>query len=191
MRTLLPVLLLLLTAPETAQSATPVDTFFARLAALCGKAFEGRVTSSGEVSAILAGKRLVMHVRECSANNIRIPVHVGEDRSRTWVVTRTGSALSLRHDHRHQDGSEDTVTQYGGGSVSVGTAKRQEFPADQFSKAMFVRANNPQGVNNVWIMEVEPRRSFAYELRRPSGFVRFAFDLSKTVTAPPAPWGSR
>lgn len=132
-----------------------------------------------------------MHVRECSANTLRIPVHLGEDRSRTWVVTRTASALRLKHDHRHQDGSEDAVTQYGGDSVSAGTAQRQVFPADQFSKDMSVRTKDPQGVNNVWVMEVEPGRVFTYKLQRANNFVRFGFDLSRPVTAPPAPWGSR
>ena len=48
-----------------------------------------------------------MHVRECSEDAIRIPFHVGEDRSRTWVVTRTANGLRLKHDHRHEDGSEE------------------------------------------------------------------------------------
>ena len=30
-----------------------------------------------------------MHVRDCSERELRIPFHVGDDRSRTWVVTRT------------------------------------------------------------------------------------------------------
>jgi outer membrane protein len=32
---------------------------------------------------------VIMHVRECSPTEIRIPLHVGENRSRVWVLTRT------------------------------------------------------------------------------------------------------
>jgi len=172
-------------------SPSPQDQFFSRLSALCGKAFEGRIASPPvEADASFAGKRLVMHVRECSADVIRIPFHVEEDRSRTWVITRTGSGLRLKHDHRHQDGSEDALTQYGGDTAGPGTAQRQEFPADQFSKDVFVRGNIPQSVTNVWAMEVEPGRTFAYELRRPNRFFRVDFDLTRPVAPPPPPWGS-
>ena len=124
----------------TTPAASPQDAFFERLSALCGKAFEGRVASPAvDADAAFAGKRLVMHVRNCSTDEIRIPFHVGEDRSRTWVVTRTGAGLRLKHDHRHEDGSEDALTRYGGDTVQAGTAERQEFPADRFSKEMFVR----------------------------------------------------
>ena len=169
----------------------PADQLFARLSSLCGKAFEGRVASPPvEADAAFAGKRLVMHVRECSADTIRIPFHVGEDRSRTWVVTRTATGLRLKHDHRHEDGSEDALTQYGGDSQGDGSASRQEFPADQFSKDMFVRGNIPQSATNVWAMEVEPGRLFAYELRRPNRFFRVDFDLTRPVAPPPPPWGA-
>jgi hypothetical protein len=183
---------LLLTACAATPAADPQDQFFARLSQLCGRAFEGRVVSPPvEADRDFAGKRLVMHVRDCSANEIRIPFHVGEDRSRTWVVTRTGSGLRLKHDHRHQDGSKDALTQYGGDTVQPGSATRQEFPADRFSKDMFVRQNRAVSVPNVWAMEVHPGRTFAYELRRPGRFFRVDFDLSRTVPAPPAAWGSR
>ena len=131
-----------------------------------------------------------MHVRDCGADEIRIPFHVGEDRSRAWVVTRTVTGLRLKHDHRHEDGSEDALTQYGGDTVSHGTAARQEFPADAFSKDLFVRENIPVSTANVWAMEVEPARLFAYELRRPDRFFRVEFDLARPVAAPPPPWGA-
>jgi hypothetical protein len=86
------------------------------------------------------------------------------------VVTRTGSGPRLKHDHRQADGSEDALTQYGGDTLAAGTAERQEFPADQFSKDMFVRQIRAVSVPNVWAMEVQPARTFAYELRRPGRF---------------------
>ncbi len=174
--------------PET---VGPQQQFFDRLLALCGNAYEGRVTSPPtEADRDFAASRLVMHVRTCSANEVRIPFHVGDNRSRTWVISRTTAGLRLKHDHRHEDGSEDVLTQYGGDTVTTGTARRQEFPADQFSKDLFVRQNIPQSVPNVWAVEVAPGQMFAYELRRPGRFFRVEFDLTRPVSPPPAPWGS-
>jgi len=72
--------------------------------------------------------------RRCDETQLQIPFHVGEDASRTWLITKTGSGLSLKHDHRHSDGTEDTLTQYGGHTVDAGWAQVQSFPADQYSK---------------------------------------------------------
>jgi hypothetical protein len=170
---------------------TSQDRFFARLSALCGKAFEGRVASPPvEADSAFAGKQLVMHVRGCTADEIRIPFHVGEDRSRTWVVTRTAAGLRLKHDHRHEDGSEDKLTQYGGDTAGEGTEERQEFPADAYSKALFVRENIPASTANVWAMEAGTGL-FAYELRRPGRYFRVEFDPGRPIAAPLPPWGSR
>lgn len=198
-----PVPLICLIALASAGCATadrprdPRDAFFGRLSGLCGLAFKGRIASPPvESDSAFAGKALVMHVRDCSKDVIRIPFHVGDDRSRTWVVTRTSAGLRLKHDHRHSDGSEDALTQYGGDTVGSGslggpgTPARQAFPADDFSKAMFVRLNSAQSVPNVWAMEVEPGSVFAYELRRPGRYFRVEFDLRHPVAPPPPPWGA-
>jgi hypothetical protein len=173
----------------TPTSRAPAGAFFAQLRTLCGKAYEGRIASDPVPSdAAFTGKRLVMHVRDCSRDVIRIPVHAGEDRSRTWVISRTAEGLRLKHDHRHEDGSEDVLTQYGGDTARPGTAERQEFPVDQFSKDLFNRQNAAVSTTNVWAVEVHPGRSFAYELRRPGRHFRVEFDLTRPVAAPPPPW---
>ena len=192
MRSAAVALLLLATACATAPPSDPKAAFFASLQRLCGQSFEGRIVSPPvEADASFAGKRLVMHVRDCSPVEIRIPFHVGDDRSRTWVISRTGTGLRLKHDHRHQDGSEDKLTQYGGDTVHPGTDRRQEFPADAFSRQLFVRENIPQSQANVWAVEVQPTQLFAYELRRPSRFFRVEFDLGRPVPTPPPAWGHR
>ena len=183
------IALLLLTAGCATPAAKPAD-FFENLSALCGQAFEGRIVSPAVTAdASFAGKRLVMHVRKCSADTVRIPFHVEDDRSRTWVVTRTQAGYRLKHDHRHADGSEDQVTQYGGDSITPALSARQEFPADAFTKALLLREGNAAGVANVWAVEVQRGRTFAYELRRPGRFFRVEFDLTRPVAAPPPPWG--
>lgn len=182
---------LLLIGCATVAAPDPKDVFFANLSGLCGRAFEGRIASPPvEADASFAGQRLVMHVRNCSGSEIRIPFHVRENRSRTWVISRTASGLRLKHDHRHEDGSEDVLTQYGGDTVSAGTARRQEFPVDRFSIDLFNRNNAAVSTTNVWAMEVLPGQMFAYELRRPNRFFRVEFDLTRPVPVPPPPWGA-
>jgi hypothetical protein len=169
----------------------PSDSFFENIATLCGQSFEGRVVTTDVADASFASQRLVMHVRECTSEEVRIPFHVGEDRSRTWVVSRHGPHLRLKHDHRHQDGSEDALTQYGGDSAAQGGSPwRQEFPADEFSKRLFRDNNIPASVDNVWAMEIYNGRIFAYELRRPNRHFRLEFDLTAPIEAPPPPWGA-
>lgn len=187
------ILCVLLCGCATASAPQPAaERFLGHLAKLCGRAFEGRIASPPvEADSAFAGKRLVMHVRECRDGEVRIPFHVGEDRSRTWVVGRTAAGLRLKHDHRHADGSEDKLTQYGGDTADQGTERRQEFPADAESKALFVREGLAVSTANVWAMEIEPGRTFAYELRRPGRFFRVEFDLTRPVRPPPPPWGAQ
>jgi hypothetical protein len=183
-----------LSACAAAPSVAPADQFMARLQALCGKAFAGRLVTSDPADAAMAAQPLVMHVRECRPGEVRIPFHVGDDRSRTWIVTRTAAGLRLKHDHRHADGSPDELTMYGGDTATPGTAARQEFPVDADSIALFTRTDRTVSTTNVWAMEVTPE-IFAYELRRPpfpgGRFFRVEFDLGRPVPPPPAPWGAR
>jgi len=172
---------LALSACASIAPKAPADAFFANLRTLCGKSFEGRVATTDAADANFASQRLVMHVRTCTAHEVRIPFHVGPDHSRTWVVTRTGSGLRLKHDHRHEDGTEDVLSQYGGDTANPGTANRQEFPVDEFSKDLFTRENRAVSNTNVWAMEVWPGRMFAYELRRPNRHFRVEFDLTRPV----------
>lgn len=182
--------------PWSARAQTPVssdaDRFFSNVAGLCGKAFAGRVVANEPPPSAadpFEGKTLVFHVRRCSKDRLELPFHVGDDRSRTWVLTRVGGAISLKHDHRHRDGSSDSLTMYGGVTRTAGTAVRQEFPADSESKNLFTRLKLPVSLPNVWAMEVEPGRRFVYELARPGRLFRVEFDLTHQVPVPPAPWG--
>jgi len=181
-------------SPES-QRQQPADAFLANIAAYCGSAFAGKITANEPRSPepdAFEGKALVMHVRGCDnpGEEIRIPFHVGDDHSRTWILTRTPDGLRLKHDHRHQDGSEDAVTMYGGDSKEKGTANRQAFPVDQESIDTFKREGLNASLENTWAMEIHPGQYFIYELTRPNGReFRVQFDLSSPVPAPPTPWG--
>lgn len=181
--------------PENEVSAQ--DQFLERIATHCGQAFAGRVIMDQPPATDdpFAGQQLLMHVRECDEDELRIPFHVGEDRSRTWILTRITAAdgtpgLRLKHDHRHADGSEDAVSFYGGDTISRGTLMRQEFPVDEESRELFMREGLEVSVTNVWAMEIEPGSRFLYELARPGGrLFQVEFDLGTPVAPPPAPWG--
>jgi hypothetical protein len=169
---------LLLAGCTTPRAVGPQEAFMDNLLLLCGKTLEGRIVSPPVAAdSDFAGKRLVAHVRDCSPSEFRIPFAVGEDRSRTWVITRSSSGLQLKHDHRHADGTEDKLSQYGGEAVRPGTPNRQEFPADQFSKDLFVREDLAVSTANVWAVETAPN-FLAYELRRPGRFFRVEFGNS-------------
>lgn len=174
-------------------AASPQESFWKNLSALCGRSFEGRIAANAGGGAgpdPFEGKRLIMHVRGCGEREIRVPFHVGEDRSRTWVFTRAEAGLRLKHDHRHADGSEDALTRYGGDTAEPGTAALQSFPADPHSKALFLKAGIPQSVENVWIVGLVFDSTYSYALTRPGREFRIDFDLANPVENPPPPWGS-
>ncbi|MFP4207690.1 MAG: hypothetical protein ACLFSC_03460 [Wenzhouxiangella sp.] len=174
-----------------AENSSSQEQFWTALENLCGQAFAGEMTAFARPADDgWLDQAVVMHVRECSADEIRIPLHVGQDRSRTWVLSRHPSGLRLNHDHRHADGSEDAVSWYGGHTTDPGRAWRQTFPADDYSKALFLAEGLAVSTANFWSMELRPAAGqFAYELVRPGRHFRAEFDLTRPVEPPPAPWG--
>jgi hypothetical protein len=157
--------------------------FFETLRTLCGRRFSGRIIADNPPPAAndpFTGKALEMYVRDCGDNEIRIPFSVGEDRSRTWVISRLPSGLRLKHDHRHEDGTPDTITMYGGDTMTGGSKTRQSFPADAESIALFRSNNMPASLTNVWSLELVADQYFVYELARPGGrLFRVRFDLAQ------------
>lgn len=171
-------------APKTAH-----ESFMDNLRPLCGRSFAGRLVSSDPQDADMADQPMLMHVAKCTTNEIRIPFHVGDNHSRTWIITKQADQLRLKHRHRHEDGSEDDSSQYGGDTVNDGTEMHQEFPADEFSKALFIRTSIPNSANNIWAIEIERGQKFSYELRRLNRHFRVEFDLTRPVPNPPEAWG--
>lgn len=163
---------------------TEANEFWNKLQTLCGKAFEGTLELP-ENDEDFGGKRLIMHVRSCEENVIKIPFFVGDDKSRTWVLTFENDRIELKHDHRHEDGSEDEITMYGGTTTNSGQATIQLFPADQHTKMLI-----PAASTNTWWITLDDNQ-FTYNLRRlgTERVFRVSFDLSKTIETPEAPWG--
>jgi hypothetical protein len=174
---------LLASGSATAQTPRqPADAFFERMSALCGKSFNGKLAAGDDSDASFANAQMQAHVRSCTDREIQISFDVGEDRSRTWIITRIDGGLRLKHRHMLKDRTEDPVSQYGGDTAQQGTATRQEFPADTYSKAMFTKEGRTVSNANIWAFELEPQQTLTYELARPNRLFRVAFDLANPVT---------
>lgn len=184
---------LLLSIPSMAQNNSSQlslhknqQQFWNALKEICGNSYEGEVVSAPESDTVFRNRKLIMHVRSCENDRIRIPFIVENDLSRTWIISLIENGLELRHDHRHEDGSPDRVSFYGGVTPNSGRATVQYFPADQQTTDLL-----PYAAGNVWWIEIVPEKHFIYNLRRmgSSAVYSIKFDLSKTIARPEAPWG--
>jgi hypothetical protein len=186
MKAILFILLFFISASHLSAQTKPASgQFWDKLKAHCGNAYEGTITEGADNPAF-KDKKLIMHVKSCEQDRIRIPFFVGEDRSRTWVLKYQNQRILLKHDHRHQDGSEDKVTQYGGWTTNDGLPEIQVFPADQETAVLI-----PLAATNVWWITIN-NEFFTYNLKRIGTDRLFTvkFDLSKPLPEKPAsPWG--
>lgn len=159
--------------------ADPQEQFWASLQALCetATAASGKLLQSPD-DQIDPNAALTVHFRECGDEELRFPLHVDDNRSRTWVFIRHADRLELRHDHRQQDGTEERTTWYGASTLDQGTSGRQEF------------VNERNNVRSGWAVEVVPGVSFTYGTVRGGEWRHhLEFDLTSPVEAPPPPWG--
>ena len=181
----LPLVFLLSGCAEEA----PMDVhtaFLANLTLHCGQAFEGRVIHAPPGDFYFGDDpALVMHIRECSPDEVRIPLHVEDDRSRTWIFTRTAGGIDLRHDHRDYDGTPEAITYYGAFvsepplAVEAPSPQRHEFKEEQET-----------GLVSGWVVEIIPGERYTYGTQRNGEWRhRFDFDLTTPVDLPPDPWG--
>lgn len=158
--------------------------FWNQLQSHCGKSYEGKIIEAPK-NDDFRGKKLVMKVISCNENEIKIPFFVGDDFSRTWILTFNKGRITLKHDHRHKNGSEDKITQYGGTSTNYGSTEIQMFPADQETATLI-----PYASQNVWWLTLTDR-FFTYNLRRMGSDRLFtvSFDLTNEIEVDWIPWG--
>ena len=163
MHPLFPVLAVTCLAAGCAAGPAPVaaDSFMATLRTMCGQRFEGGQTYAVDPHSEFANKTISTQMI-CNTADVRMPVKVGEDRSRTWIFTRPAAGLALRHDHRHADGTPDRVTMYGGMAQPGGTARSQAFLADAYTARLV-----PGADTNLWTVTVsEDGAVLTYRLER-------------------------
>lgn len=162
----------------TASAPFTEKEFMNNLVRLCGKAFAGSAIFPEGDKNPFKGQPLKIHIASCSAEEIRIPFQVGEDRSRTWILTPDKNGLLLKHDHRHTDGTPDEITMYGGYATSGGTVHAQSFPADDYTAKLI-----PAAATNEWsLVFSNDLKTLSYILKR-DGQLRFHadFDLTKPL----------
>lgn len=154
------------------------QAFLNNLASLCGKSFAGEEVYMIEGNESWSHLDFVMHVTVCEEDRVYIPFHLSEDHSRTWMFLVEDGMLRFRHDHRHEDGTPDEVTMYGGYADGRGNAFVQYFPADLYTCELI-----PYACTNEWTVEIaEDLSKFTYRLTR-DGVLRFeaAFDLTNPI----------
>jgi len=145
-----------------AEEADAQEKFFENVRKLCEQRFEGATEFPQNADHPMVGKRLVMSVATCSETEIRIPLQVGEDKTRTWILTLSERGLLLKHDHRHPDGTPDKETMYGGWAKAGGNSTEQSFPADAETAKLI-----PEAATNVWTLRIDrDNQQFAYALTR-------------------------
>lgn len=136
--------------------------FFKSLNKLCGARFEGAMTYPEEGQDSFAGKLLVASIDSCNSEQIKIPFAVGEDTSRTWIISKTANGLQLKHDHRHADGTPDEINMYGGLALNEGSPYSQSFYADEHTATII-----PAAATNVWTLSLsKDARELTYYLER-------------------------
>jgi hypothetical protein len=185
LKLILLVLSLLLSIPTIAQEAeTPSQHFWNTLKSHCGKAYQGQLELPKE-DKDFGGKQLIMHVRKCTENEIKIPFFVGDDKSRTWILNYDSNRMSLKHDHRHEDGTEDDVNFYGGITTNSGTSDIQIFSADEHTQQLI-----PAAATNIWWITIDDTK-FTYNLSRlgTDRVFKVVMDLTQTIETPDEPWG--
>lgn len=139
--------------------------FFKAIRSLEGKTFYGKAIYMPDTTKAndFWGKVLSFRVSSSKRSELRLPFNVGENQTRTWILTKTQGGVRLKHDHRHTDGSPDSITNYGGDSdQKISTRLSQYFPVDEFTSKLI-----PAAKTNRWIMEFSPdRKKFYYILER-------------------------
>ncbi len=178
------LIVFLISLSVLSQEKKPSEIFWETLKSHCGEAYEGKLVLPEEDEAF-GRKKLVMHLRSCTDNEIKIPFYVGDDKSRTWILTNNEGIITLKHVHRHKDGSEDDINFYGGTSSNAGKEDIQFFPADVHTQKMI-----PAAATNVWWITID-KKTFSYNLKRlgTDRIFKVVMYLSKPIPEPEAPWG--
>ncbi len=153
--------------------------FLDNLASLCGKSFRGEEVYMEEGRESWADKEFIMHVTVCEDDFVHIPFHLDDDHSRTWMFLKDEKGLRFRHDHRHEDGTPEEQTLYGGYADGKGTEFRQHFPIDDYSIELLDDAEEMRQWN---VVLSEDMSTFSYKLLYYGEVVFQAdFDLTEPI----------
>lgn len=164
---------------EVSQSHEVYKAFLANVRELCGNTYLGEpVYPLDDPEHPFYNQPILLSFSVCEEDRVFMPLQVGDNTSRTWQLTLTEEGLLLKHDHRHEDGTPEDLSMYGGFATDEGTALSQFFPADDETAEML-----PEASTNVWNMVIHPDEGiFEYILHR-HGNLRFhaVIDISEPV----------
>jgi hypothetical protein len=151
------------------------QSFLNNLASLCGQSFAGMEIYSKDGRDSWADKSMVIYFTVCETDRVHIPFHIDDDQSRTWMFMNEDGKLRFRHDHRHEDGTPEDLTLYGGYADGSGTAFRQSFPADDYTNNLL-----DDDLDRVWnVVLSEDLSKMRYELGYKGEIVfKAEFDLT-------------
>ncbi len=153
--------------------------FYDNFKTLEGKRFSGTEIFISDTNNSWAHLNLEMFVQEFSDTLIKVPFKVGDNKSRTWMFfMEDENILRFRHDHRHEDGTPEDLTMYGGYATDEGSEFIQFFPADQYTCDML-----PRICDNLWIAEFsEDLSTFSYSLKKGDNLIiTIRFDLTQPL----------
>ena len=140
------------------------EAFFQNISERCVDTYFGDSVFPDDPEHELYGAKLQMTIESCTEDEIRIPFQVNDDKSRTWILTLSDEGLLFKHDHRHEDGTPDEITNYGGWAADGGSPTMMSFPADSDTADLL-----PEAVTNMWTMELDlTNNQFTYFLERHS-----------------------
>ncbi|MDQ2068385.1 hypothetical protein [Natronospira bacteriovora] len=175
------------TSPATVPAADsgPGHALWTALRPYCGRAFEGELTSARGGDGSFRDQAVVMDIRHCEGSRMLIPLHVGDDHSRTWVLERHAWGVTLKHQHRDPDGSEQQINLYGGLARPPADGTELAFPVDDETLAML-----PNSRGGYWTIRVDGD-VFQYQVQRRGvdEVFQLTFDLNTPIEQPDAPWG--
>lgn len=154
----------------------PPSVFWGRLETICSQAFAGSVSEGRAEEGLPTGTPLILHVLDCAPNEIRIAVQAGADRSRTWILDRTSTAIGMRQVVHRQDGRLEASGGFAGATGEEGTPALQRFA----------------GGDRHWSLEVVPGQLATFTMRRTGqeGTMTMTFQLDRQLVLPPPPWGT-
>ena len=133
------------------------ESFWYALSQQCTHIFTGQSSFPDNPEDSFYGKTLIADFAHCTDTEIRVPFGVGENKSRTWIFSKLDNGkIQLKHQHLHDDGSVDEVSNYGGistgGEIVINEQSKTihvHFPADDFTKKLL-----PEASTNVWTIEL-------------------------------------
>ena len=164
---------------DVSQSQEVFKAFLANVRELCGNTYLGEpVYPLDDPEHPFYNQPILLSFSVCKEDRVFMPLQVGENTSRTWQLTLSDEGLLLKHDHRHEDGTPEDLSMYGGFATDKGTALSQFFPADKETAEML-----PEASTNVWNMVIHPDEGiFEYILHR-HGNLRFhaVIDISEPI----------